>query len=99
MIHQRSATVVAFINLILVVVANILTFWTWYNVFAADADTMFLGLLLIALLIVTVYYLVLLTWGIKLARTKIDPRLRFMQSFILFIMNVVPIAVIYNFTS
>lgn len=96
---ERLAKSLAVINLVLLVVTNILTLWIWYSVFTSDGDTMFLGIFLIPLAIVTIYYLALLRWGIKLIKTNSEPRNRLVQSFVLFFMNVVPMTFIYYLTT
>ncbi|MBK9328512.1 MAG: hypothetical protein IPM95_04180 [Sphingobacteriales bacterium] len=59
-------------NLVLVSISNILVFWTWYNIATATCDTMFMGLLLIPLFFVTIYYLGLLIWAYRLLKAQTD---------------------------
>ena len=96
---ERLARILPFINLILLLISNILTFWTWYNIFSSDGDTDFIGLLTIPLFFVTIYYLGLFVWGIKLAKRTINARSRLGESVILFIINVVPMITIYILTT
>jgi hypothetical protein len=88
------------LNLVLILVSNLLVFWTWYNIITTDSDTMFLGLLVFPLILVTIYYLALLKWGIRLVRQRFDLKnKRIEQSLTLFILNIVPMSLIYYFTT
>jgi hypothetical protein len=92
--------IIPFSNLLLVGATNVLVAWTWYKVVTAEGDTMFLGLYLFALILGTLYYLALLRWGVKLAWQSItlDDR-RFGQSLALFLLNILPMGLIYFITT
>ena len=91
---------IPFVNLTLILISNILVLLTWVNIFISDVDTMFLGLLLIPLFFVTIYYLVLLTYGIKFTKNRFNlTRATQLQNFALFLLNVVPMTLIYKLTT
>jgi len=100
-INDKSAKTLIWTNLGLLAITNFLIYATWYKVVFATVDTMFLGgLILIILFLASVYYLVLLNWGVRLHRHMDDPDKNiFRQSVILLIMNVVPMTVVYLWTS
>jgi hypothetical protein len=50
------------INLTLNIICNVLVFWTWFKIFDNEFDAVFLGLLVLPLFFITVYYLILLIW-------------------------------------
>ena len=50
-------------KLLLVLVSNVLIVWTLINIFTAEADTMFVGVLVWLLIIVEVYYLIFVDMG------------------------------------
>lgn len=89
-----------FVNLILLIVPILLIFWTWLNIFTADVDTIFIGAFMMALFIITFYYLALLIWGIKLVNRRNDSRNYILrQSLTILMMNIIPMGLIYYFTS
>jgi hypothetical protein len=88
------------INLLLIIVSNILVFWTWYNIITSNSPTDFIGLLLLPLFFYTIYYLILLNYGIKLVRQIDNSKDRIpVQSIIIFVLNVIPMALIYYVTA
>lgn len=88
------------INLLLIIVSNILVFWTWYNIITSNSPTDFIGLLLLPLFFYTIYYLILLNYGIKLVRQIDNSKDRILvQSIIIFVLNVIPMALIYYVTA
>ena len=99
MYSKTIKLVVVFINLVLLVVTNFLCFFTWHKILASKFDTMFLGLLLILLLIVTVYYLALIVWGLLMSRNINTINSKLEQSLVLFVMIVAPMITIYYFIS
>ena len=91
---------IPFVNLTLILISNVLILLTWANVFWSDGDTMFLGLLLIPLFFVTIYYLILLTYGIKFTKNRFNlTRGTQVQNFALFLLTIVPMTLIYKFTT
>lgn len=90
----------SYTNLVLVIITNILVFWTWYNIVTADSDTMFFGLLLIPLILVTIYYLGLLQWAFRLVqRTEGDIDNGQIKHIVLLFTNTLPIILIYKLTT
>lgn len=89
-----------FVNLILLIAPILLIFWTWHNIFTADVDTIFIGAFMMALFIITIYYLALLIWGIKLVNHRNESRNYILrQSLTILMMNIIPMGLIYYFTS
>ena len=87
------------LNLILTLISNILITWTWIKVIN-DTDTMFLGLFLIPLFIFTVYYFILIVWSIRLFKNRLNTAsCRKNQELSLFFMNLVPMLLVYYFTT
>jgi hypothetical protein len=99
MTNERWIRIVTIVNLLLVAAANVLTLSIWYSIFTDDVGTMFVGLLMIPLAIATIYYLMLFRWGIRLTRKDNRGKDTIIESFALFLMNIVPIALIYLLTS
>lgn len=88
------------INLLLIIVSNILVFWTWYNIITSNSPTDFIGLILLPLFFCTIYYLILLNYGIKLVRQIDNSKDKILvQSIIIFVLNVIPMALIYYVTA
>ncbi len=97
---SRLFMIVPFINLILLIISNALVFWTWFKIFNSDSDTMFLGLFLIPLLAFTIYYLILLRWGFRLVTQRFESTNKgYWKALTLFLINVVPLILIYYFTT
>jgi hypothetical protein len=96
----NSLEIFQYTNIGLVFVSNILVFWTWFNIYTATVDTMFLGLYIIPLIFGTIYYLGLLLWAFQLklnvARNVTNLR---NKNIALLIMNIVPIILIYKLTT
>ena len=91
---------VPFLNLALVLISNILSFWTWINVFNSDNDTMFLELFLIPLFFVTVYYLILLIWGLRLFMNSFSlANSAKFQNLTLFFLLIIPMILIFILTT
>jgi hypothetical protein len=87
-------------NLLLVIISNILVFWTWFKIGTAKSDTMFMGLLIIPLLVFTIYYLGLLLWAFRLLKTPKDQNdKRQVKNLILLLINVIPMVLIYKLTT
>lgn len=90
----------SFTNLILVIKTNILVFWTWYKIVTATVDTMFMGLLLIPLILVTIYYLGLLQWAFRhLKKTENNTDDSQIKNIVLLLLNVIPLILIYKLTT
>ena len=96
----KTKHIFTYTNLALVIIENLLILWTWYKSVTADSDTMFMGLLLIPLIFVTIYYLGLLQWAFRLLQ-KIDSDIdkRLSKNIALLFMNVIPIILIYKLTT
>lgn len=89
-----------FVNLILLIVPILLIFWTWLKYVTADIETIFIGAFMMALFIITFYYLALLIWGIKLVSRRNDSRNYILrQSLTILMINIIPMGLIYYFTS
>lgn len=97
---DKILCIIPFVNLTLILISNVLILLTWVNIFWSDGDTMFLGVLLIPLFFVTIYYLILLTFGIKFTKNRFNLTTRTqIQNFALFLLNIVPMTLIYKFTT
>ncbi|MBC7389995.1 MAG: hypothetical protein H7329_12330 [Opitutaceae bacterium] len=93
--------IVQFINSVFLMVSGILILWIWFNLMTDDGFNMFLGLVGLPLFIVTIYYMALIIWGIKLfiGRQNNLTDSASTQSIIIFFMNLLPMVLIYYFTS
>jgi hypothetical protein len=89
-----------FINIVLVLVSNLLIFWTWLRLINTDEDIIFLGLYVVSLLLLTIYYLLLLKWSIKAFKNRFDftKRTHF-NNMTMLLMNIIPITLIYYYTT
>lgn len=88
------------INLLVNFGCNFLIICTWYRLFTSDDDTMFLGLFVLPLLAITIYYIILLIWAIVLlVHSKKSSEKIANKVMISFFLNVVPMILIYTFTS
>jgi hypothetical protein len=94
---QIQKQIFPYTNLVLVIISNILVFWTWYNIATATSDTMFLGLLLIPLFLVTIYYLGLLIWAYRLLKPQTDNNQ--IKNLTLLLINAIPMILIYKLTT
>lgn len=98
--RTNSSIIFLYINIGLVFISNILVFWSWFNISKATVDTMFMGLLLIPLIFVTIYYLGLLLWAYRLLQKAVSNNENIRKTNIaLLLMNVVPMILIYKLTT
>ncbi|HTA62462.1 MAG TPA: hypothetical protein VK835_08400 [Bacteroidia bacterium] len=100
-VNDKPTKALAWTNLGLLAVTNFLVYATWYKVVFATVDTMFFGgLITVILFLASVYYLILLNWGVRLLKNVDDSDKKIMrQSFILLVMNIAPITTIYLLTT
>lgn len=96
----KTKHIFPYINLSLVIIVNILVCWTWFKILTAQNDTMFMGLLLIPLLLITIFYFGLLIWAIRLSKTtdELNDKKQ-TKNIILLLMNIIPMILIYKFTT
>jgi hypothetical protein len=99
MLNPKITQALPFVNLLLLIMTNVLVAFTWVKIYTAEVDTMFIAIFLLLLAGATLYYLVLFSWSwwLVLRRKTVKHVLR--HSLLLFVMTIVPMAVIYYFTS
>ena len=85
--HILSLTNITFAS-----IATILVIWTWIKFMTATVDTMFAGLFIIALVVITIYYLSLLFMTIKML--NIERQKTQMQNVFLLLFITIPIVLI-----
>lgn len=87
------------INVVLVLIANILVFWTWIKIFNAESDNMFGAMFFIPLLCFTFYYFIL--FGISVSRiyNEATKQVSYLKNALLLFLITVPMIVIYFLTT
>ena len=79
-------------NITFASIATILVIWAWIKFMTATVDTMFAGLFIIALVVITIYYLSLLFMTIKML--NIERQKTQMQNVFLLLFITIPIVLI-----